>query len=52
MTKHNVDSSTWHLKVYCDVINAFGAKAKGLTCDAVVTLTGESSAKRTSFDVY
>ncbi len=47
-----VDSNTWHLKAYCDVTNAFGAKAKGLTCDDVVTLTGESSAKCTSFDVY
>lgn len=47
-----VDSTTWHVKVYCDVTNSYGATAKNMTCDATVTLTGSSSSKCTSFNIY
>jgi len=36
------DENTWFLKATCDVTNAFGAKTKGLVCEAMVTGTTDN----------
>ena len=45
ISKEVVDGS-WHIKVTCDVTNAAGAKAEGLTCEAVVTGTDAAPSER------
>lgn len=50
ISKEVIDGA-WHIKVTCDVTNAYGAKAEGLTCEAVVTGT-DASPEVTSFEIY
>jgi len=45
------DANTWFLKASCDVTNAYGAKEKGLDCEAEVTGTTDNP-KVISFMVY